>query len=280
MLKLGISTWSLLGLDVYSAVKAIGDAGVEYVELWGEVPHAYPDWVDRNRLRDTISAFDMALTMHAPFTDLNPASPFQPGKGAVEKSLEQFVEFSAFLGATIVTVHPGSVHSEVLVPESNANSIGAIRKMVKAAGGRLSISVENQAKSTSKYHHPLASTTESLERILGEAPGARFTLDTGHAHVNGQDSLGMAEKFGDRLTEVHLSDNDGRSDDHLIPGRGNIPFRGLMDRLSKTDVLLCMELNPHRYTEEEVLGSIAEVKAKLLTTRGQRRLDSSKSGNI
>jgi hypothetical protein len=30
-------------MDVESAVRAIGDAGFEYVELWGEVPHAYPD---------------------------------------------------------------------------------------------------------------------------------------------------------------------------------------------------------------------------------------------
>ena len=40
-MKLGVSTWSLLKKDVYSAVKTIGDAGFEYIELWGEVPHAY-----------------------------------------------------------------------------------------------------------------------------------------------------------------------------------------------------------------------------------------------
>jgi sugar phosphate isomerase/epimerase len=109
-MKIGISTWSLLGLDVFAAVRAVGDAGFDYIELWGEVPHAHPDWVDRGKLRDVLSAYSMDLTMHAPFTDLNPATPFQPVRAAVEKTLEDFVKFSEHLGARMVTVHPGSVH--------------------------------------------------------------------------------------------------------------------------------------------------------------------------
>jgi sugar phosphate isomerase/epimerase len=267
-LKLGISTWSLLELDVYSAVKAIGDTGVEYVELWGEVPHAYPDWVDKNRLRDTLSTYDMIVTMHAPFTDLNPASPFQPVKEAVEKTLEGFVEFSAFLGATMVTVHSGSVHNEGLVQGSMESSVATLLKMVKVAEGRLSINVENQTKSASKYHFPLASTIESLEQILASVRGSRCTLDTGHAHVNGQDPFAIAERLGDKLAEVHWSDNTGLSDDHLIPGRGTISFRSLLERLSASDALVCLELNPHKYTKDQVLGSMGEVRSMIIAARG------------
>jgi sugar phosphate isomerase/epimerase len=262
-LKLGLSTWCLLGTDVDSAVRSIGDAGFEYVELWGEVPHAHAEWADRKRLKDTLSAYNMVLTMHAPFTDLNPSSPFQPVKGAVERTLEDFVKFGAFLGATMVTVHPGSVHNEGLVPRSAQNSIETLRKMVKAANGRLSINVENQAKSRSKYHFPLASTTESLELILAEVDGARFTLDTGHAHVNGQDPLALAVRFESKLVEVHLSDNAGASDDHLIPGEGTAPLEGLLAKVAHSDLLVCLELDPHRYTEEQVLRAASETKIRL-----------------
>ncbi len=262
-MKLGVSTWSLLGMDVYSAVRAIGDAGAEYVELWGEVPHAYPDWVDRNRLKDTLSTYDMVVTTHAPFTDLNAASPFQPVKGAIERTMQRFVGFSASLGATMITVHPGSVHNEELVPESSGSSATLIRKMVREAGGRLSINIENLTKSFSKYHFPLASTMESLELLMANIEGSRCTLDTGHAHVNGQDPLQMAERIGGKIAEIHLNDNEGSSDDHLMPGDGKVQFDGLLKRVSSPDVLLCLELNPHRYSPGEVLSSMERTRTLL-----------------
>jgi sugar phosphate isomerase/epimerase len=262
-LKLGLSTWSLLGLDVNSAVRTIGDAGFEYIELWGEVPHAYPDWTDKKRLRDTLSAYNMVITTHAPFTDLNPASPFQPMKSAVERTLEGFVKFSDFLGARMVTVHPGSVHNEAMVPESAQNSVSTLRRMVRAGGGRLSINVENQTKSRSKYHFPLASTFESLELILAEVEGSRFTLDTGHAHSNGQSPSAIAERVGAKLAEVHLNDSTGASDEHLIPGEGTADLKGVLERLAQTQVLVCLELDPHRYTAEQVMRGASEIKARL-----------------
>ena len=252
-MKVGLSTWSLLGLDVNSAVRTIGDTGFDFIELWGEVPHAYPGWVDKRKLKDSLSTYEMALTMHAPFTDLNPATAFEPVKGAVERALEEFVRFSDFLGARIVTVHPGSVHNEALVPRSAKNAIGTIRRMIRAADGRLAINVENQAKSASKYHFPLASTLESLELILAEAEGSGFTLDTGHAHVNGIDPQRLADRIGGKLTEVHLSDNSGASDDHLFPGEGSAPLGTFLAGLSKAEVLMCLELNPHRYGPERIL---------------------------
>ena len=269
-MKLGLSTWSLLGLDVYSAIKEIGDAGLEYVELWGEVPHAYPGWADKKRIRDVLSTFDMVVTTHAPFTDLNPASPFQPVKGAVEKTLEDFVKFSDYLGAIMVTFHPGSVHNEGLIPQSAGSAVTTLRRMVKAGEGHLSINVENQTKSFSRYHFPLASTVESLELILADVPGALCTIDTGHAHVNGQDPLYLVERVGDRLAEVHLNDNAGASDDHLIPGSGSAPLEGILDRVSKTDALLCLELNPHKYTAEEILDAVSQSRSFIGPARLRR----------
>jgi sugar phosphate isomerase/epimerase len=262
-MKVGLSTWSLLGKDLISAIQTIGDAGLEYIELWGEAPHAHPGWVNKNALRDTLSTYNMLVTLHAPFTDLNPASPFQPVKGAVEKTLETFVTFAEYLGATIITIHPGSVHSEAMVPSSAESSVATLRKMVKVGAGRLAINVENQTKSRSKYHFPLASTAESLDLILAEVERLGFTLDTGHAHANGQSSLSLARRAGPRLTEVHLNDNGGSSDDHLIPGEGTADLNSLLHEISGKNILVCLELDPHRYGADSVMRAASETKAKL-----------------
>ncbi|MGD0145881.1 MAG: sugar phosphate isomerase/epimerase [Nitrososphaerales archaeon] len=262
-MKLGVSTWSLLNTDLNSAVRAIGDAGFEYIELWGEVPHAYHDWTDRSSLKETLSNYDMTLTLHAPFTDLNLATPFQPMKDAVAKTLADFVKFSEYLGASMITFHPGSVYNEALVPESTENSVAILRGLVERCSGRLTICIENQARSKSKYHFPLASTMESLELLLAQVEGSRFTLDTGHANVSGLDPLILAERVGSRLAEIHLSDNAGATDDHLIPDEGTASLQELLDKLSQSDVLLCLELDPHKYNQDQVISAASELKTKL-----------------
>lgn len=264
-MKVGLSTWSLIHSDVYSAVRSIGDAGLDYIELWGEVPHAYHGWVNKKQLKDVLSTYDFTLTMHAPFTDLNPATPFEPVKGAVTKTLKEFVNFASDLGAVRVTFHPGSVHSGLLVPQSVEDVVTLLRQLVRESRGRLVINIENQVKSHSHYDFPVGGDAESIVTILANAEGTSYTLDTGHAHASGDEPLRLYERLKDSVTEVHLSDNDGKYDDHLIPGRGTANLKGLLDRLEGTDVLVCLELNPHRYTADEVLKAADEFKSgKLL----------------
>ena len=258
--KLGVSTWSLLSLDLVSAIRAVGDAGFEYIELWGEVPHAYPEWVDASDVKDGLSSYDMLLTLHAPFTDLNPASPFQPMKSAVEKTLEGYVDFGASLGAAIITVHPGRVHSEALLPKAAPNVASCLKKMVKTAQGRLRISVENQAVGRSKYDYPLATTVESIGGFLSDVEGLNLTLDTGHAHVSGQELAAFAERAGSRLCEVHLHDNAGTSDDHLAPGQGTIDLSPLRSSV-RPETPVCLELDPYRYPPDEAIRAALSFKA-------------------
>jgi sugar phosphate isomerase/epimerase len=253
---------------VYSAVTTIGDAGFDFVELWGEIPHAYHEWVDRRRLKDLLSTYDINITMHAPYTDLNPAVPFQPVRAAVTKTLADFIRFGEYLNTSRITIHPGSVHNEALVPTSVENAVSTLRELVKVGGGRLEVNIENQVKSQSPYHFPLGSNLESIDVLLAEVEGARLTLDTGHAHVNGIDSLRLYERFQDSVTEVHLSDNDGSADDHLAPGRGTAKLKGLVEKIVGGDMAVCLELNPHLLEPDEVIREAVALKNGSLARLG------------
>jgi sugar phosphate isomerase/epimerase len=259
-MKIGLSTWSLLQSDLHSAIRAIGDAGFDYIELWGEVPHAYHSWVNKKRLKDTLSTYNFTVSMHAPFTDLNPAAPFEPIKGAVVKTLKEFVAFSDDLGAVRVTFHPGSVHSGALVPQSMGDVVDLLRQLVKESGGSPAINIENQPKSKSHYHFPVGSDSESIQALLANVEGTSYTLDTGHAHVNGMNPIDLYESFRENVTEIHLHDNDGTSDEHLCPGRGTANLGGFLDKVRGTEILVCLELNPFIYSEGDVLEAAAGIK--------------------
>ena len=260
-MKLGISTWSMLQSDLETAVRTIGDAGLEYIELWGEVPHAYPDWTDKKRLKDALSAYSFTVTMHAPFTDLNPAAPFEPVKGAVAKTLKGFLKFSESLGAQRVTFHPGSVHSGALVPGSKKDTVELFRYLVKESGGALAVNIENPVGHISHYHYPVGGSADTIEPLLESVEGAGFTMDSGHAHVNGEVPAKVFDRFSGRLTEIHLSDNGGASDDHLAPGDGTADLKSLFDRLRGTDTLVCLEVNPFKYSPLQVLHAAQALRA-------------------
>ena len=267
-MKVGLSTWSLLGLDVYAAAKAIGDSGLEYIELWGEIPHAYPDWVDAKKLKDVLSSYSMTISMHAPFTDLNLATTFDPVKSAVEKALLSSLHLAESLGAKVATFHPGSVHNSALVSRSVDDSASMVRSLMKQFQGNVRINVENQTASHSKYHYPVASSEESIRSLL-EKTQAGFTLDTGHAHASGVDSLKVIDFAGSRLSEVHLSDNEGETDDHLIPGKGSAELEGLLHRISSTDVLVCLEIDPYTYPPGPAVHAALETRKKLSSLSGK-----------
>ena len=227
-------------------MKAIGDSGLEYIELWGEIPHTYPDWVDKVKLKDSLSPYDMTITMHAPFTDLNLATPFEPIKSAVEKALLSSLKLAEFVGVEIATFHPGGVHNQALISRSIDDSSSMVRSLMKLTGGRPAINVENQTASHSRYHYPIGSSEESVRYLL-EMTGAGFTLDTGHAHASGLNSLTLLDLAGSKLNEVHLSDNSGQADEHLVPGAGSAELTELLRRLAPTDVLVCLEVDPYTY---------------------------------
>jgi protein FrlC len=58
-------------------------------------------------------------------------------------------------------------------------------------------------------------------------------LDSGHVNVTGESLTDYVFQLADKLKHLHLDDNDGHSDDHLVPGMGNMNFVPLFAALKK-----------------------------------------------
>ena len=79
-----------------------------------------------------------------------------------------------------------------------------------------------------------------LENRVGDSLNTKykaFCLDSGHTHVAaGGGYLSVPEfieYFGDRIKMLHLHDNNGFTDQHLIPGQGTIEWPKVFDALDK-----------------------------------------------
>jgi sugar phosphate isomerase/epimerase len=57
-------------------------------------------------------------------------------------------------------------------------------------------------------------------------------LDVGHAHIVG-DVMDAIETCSGHILTTHLHDNNGKRDDHLVPGKGTIDWEGVMMAFQK-----------------------------------------------
>ncbi len=127
--------------------------------------------------------------------------------------LERSAEMAHEVGADVVVVHPPFRWQR----DYAAGFVEGIAELERTTG--IAFAVENM--------YPWrASSRRGMEMYLpGWDPSAEdyanTTIDLSHAAIARSDVIAMAERLGDRLRHVHLTDGTGSAkDEHLVPGRG------------------------------------------------------------
>lgn len=81
----------------------------------------------------------------------------------------------------------------------------------------------------------IVSNTDALLRLFDFINDDNFgaLLETAHQHAQKEILPLSVEKLGSRINYVHVADNDGRTNEHLALGRGNIYWEGVFLALKK-----------------------------------------------
>ena len=127
--------------------------------------------------------------------------------------LERSAEMAEAVGADVVVVHPPFRWQK----DYAAGFVEGIASLEARTG--IAFAVENM--------YPWrASSRRGMEMYLpgwdpSEEPYANTTIDLSHAAIARSDVVEMAERMGDSLRHIHLTDGSGSAkDEHLVPGRG------------------------------------------------------------
>lgn len=78
---------------------------------------------------------------------------------------------------------------------------------------------------------------ENLLGMLEHLDQKHFAIcfDTGHLHMNQGDVVEFVKKAGSRIKALHIADNEGSRDQHMMPcGKGGIDFVAVFKELKKT----------------------------------------------
>jgi sugar phosphate isomerase/epimerase len=93
-------------------------------------------------------------------------------------------------------------------------------------------------------YNELGYSPDEIKEII-ESSGkdnVKFILDFGHAHVSDYPIEEYIDKLGDKLMHLHISDNNGTSDQHKPIGFGNIDYVNVFKYLKNYTELYCLEI--------------------------------------
>ncbi len=191
---------------------------------------------DLGRIRKKIDGHGLSVFTHGPFFGLDVASLDNNISEYSIRCLTHGLEVTGALGGKVMVVHTGylPLFSRGGKKHWLRNWAARMPAIVEKAGERgITLALENTWDDAPEVLLDLA------ESIGPEKIG--FCIDTGHVNVFSRLPLRRWwDALSPRLVALHLHDNDGVSDDHLVPGKGTFDFvelGGCLRELGKQPLL-------------------------------------------
>ncbi len=144
------------------------------------------------------------------------------GPGPAEQSLLRWLDQAVATGTSTLVIHGGSYDDQREGLARTRGILEGVLPQYEAAG--VVLALENHYAFDYRDCHELFSEVWEFREVLSlDSPSLRFCFDTGHAHMTANSDSLLGE-LGPWLHHVHLADNCGQLDDHLMYGRGTVPF--------------------------------------------------------
>jgi len=230
--KIGLSMLFCLGAPFSSLVKNLRMVNTPYVEILDEGLHK----LDAKRLetiRKIVQSKNLELTLHAPFVDMNIASPNPVLRRTILRQLEKSIQYASRLGCELWVFHPGkrtgiSEFYPGLDWQLNLESMRYLLEIARKHG--VQIAVEN----VPEPFPFLMKSVDDFSRFYDEFDGnIGLTLDIGHANINHQ-ILEFIQRLSKRIVHIHASDNDGTFDFHRGIEYGNVDWEKVASAVKKS----------------------------------------------
>ncbi|MFN8060654.1 MAG: sugar phosphate isomerase/epimerase family protein [Vicinamibacterales bacterium] len=205
------------------------------IELYPTAGHF--SLADADRLRPWLERHRTSVTtVHAP------AARGGDGPGqrtATLASGDDTLRIAAVDAATQALAVAGALHVGLVVVDTGAAAAKHGEVSRAALCRSLDTLAELAARSETRLAVEIAPAkpfdVEALVDLLEDEidhPAVGLCFDCGHAHLQG-DAIESLESASGHVLAVHLNDNHGRNDDHLLPFEGSIDWAAMIMTLQK-----------------------------------------------
>jgi len=237
--KFSQSSFVYANYPLQEAIRRLHALGYHGVEIWGGRPHAYRHDLD-DELGEIVALLDrleMSVPNFVPAQFRYPSILCSLNERVRRDSvcyIQDAIGNALRLGAPSVSLCPGMTLSGEHPDAGWAQLRRSLMELLDFTDRTdllLLIEPAHPAETT------LILTVDDGLRMVREIGSERLgiLLDTGHAHINGEPLDQVVLSLQDVPFHIHIDDNDGDIDAHLIPGAGNIDFAPLVGALGRID---------------------------------------------
>lgn len=248
-MKISLSSFLFVNYTLEDAIRLTAGAGYDGIDIWGGRPHAYRN--DRGEddcraIRVLLERYELQLASFIPAQFRYPTSLCSPIPAIREDSIfyiQDSIKTAQAIGGDLVSVCPG----HTLYGQGTANGWEILKNSLVrlskfAAERKMRLALEP----ADRYETDLVNTVGDAARLLNEIDCSNLgiLLDCGHVRVTNEPMDEAFRAAGDRLFHVHVDDNNGLRDQHLVPGEGIVDFSELYALLRQSAYcgFLCAEL--------------------------------------
>jgi protein FrlC len=234
-MKFSQSSFVYFNYPLQEAIRRLHKFGYQGIEVWGGRPHAYRRDLDDelDEILALLDRFGMGVPNFVPAQFRYPTILCSSNEAIRRDSvryIQDGIDTALRLGSPYVSLCPGmTLYGEDLEQGWNQLRRSFTELLDYTEGTDLALLIEpaHEAETT------LILTVEDGLRMIEEIGSERLgiLLDTGHANVNGEDLAQVVHSLRNVPLHIHIDDNFGDSDAHLIPGEGNIDFAPLVRAL-------------------------------------------------
>ena len=238
-MKLAQSSAVYFNYTLHHAINDLARLGYDGIEIWGGRPHMY-----RNDLDDQVDDIVFLLKKNRiQVCNFIPAQFRYPSilcseNDTVRKSSVDYIKSAMDNAVKVDSPSVSLCPGMVLFDQDRENGRKQLYKSLKE------VEEYNQDKKlflliepAHRFETNLILTVDDCLHMIDQLKSDRFgvLIDTGHLHVNEEDFSEAVMKCKGLPFHIHLDDNNGDSDSHLMPGSGSMDFDFFSKKLIEID---------------------------------------------
>lgn len=161
----------------------------------------------------------------APFGKIDPAHASRDVRAEIIETQSSLIKAASEAGITIAVIHPsGEPYKEEEREERIECALETISALCCAAeSSGITLALENLPRTC------LCRTSDEMKRFLEKIPDLRVCFDTNHSLT--EKNPDYIRAVGDKIVTLHVSDYDFIDERHVLPGKGLIDWKELVETL-------------------------------------------------
>ena len=263
-MKFGLFTSGYQRSSIEQAFEDAVRFGYDYIELWGGFPHAFVGDLKLqgvNKICNLVQQYNMPVACFTPEHNGYPYNYMMGDQAQWERSmayLEDAIGLTAQMGATHMLFsagHAGYETSEVEIFNRLVKSVERLTRRAEAENVTLIL------EPLTVYESNVITSLRDLDRALAAVPSDHLVgmVDLAVPFTTGEPAAEYVRRLGKRFGYLHVIDNDGVSDSHILPGDGNIPLGPVLREIQRAgyDGMATIELVTGYLKEPAVYAGLA-----------------------